>query len=105
MRPYYVWLVLLLPTAWAASQLATSEPLMPPLSAGLLLLVVGGLAGLRIGADSVRHFVRELTALNKYLGEQNHDLVEMNHHLLRQIPLKRRKPQPSTEYEPAEEHR
>jgi hypothetical protein len=49
--------------------------------------------------------VRELTALNKYLGEQNHDLVEMNHHLLRQIPLKRRKPQPSTEYEPAEEHR
>jgi hypothetical protein len=91
--------------AWALWQLATQDPLIPPLAAGLLLVILGSLAGLRIGTDSVGRFLKELTALNKYLGERNRDLAEMNHTLLKQLSLKQAEPQDSTMCEPVDERK
>ena len=102
MRLYYVLLVLVPPMAWAVWQLVSPEPLILPVTAGILLLVLGGLAGLRIGTDSVGRFVKELIGLNKYLGEQNLDLVEMNLKLLGQLSRTQVETQDSAEREPVE---
>lgn len=82
MRPHLVWSVLLVPTTCAIWQTQAQEPFLSPLAIGILLLLVGIIAGLRLATDSATRFVRDLTVLNKYLAEQNRDLAEMNRLLL-----------------------
>ena len=85
MRPYLVWLILLPIAAGALWQLATTEPTFSPLAMGLLLFCLGGIVGLRLASDSATRFVGDLTRLNQYLAEQNRDLAELNHQLLKKI--------------------
>jgi hypothetical protein len=59
--------------------------MISPLVSGLILIIVSGLAGLRIGTETAGRFVNDLITLNKQLGEQNQDLAEMNHMLLKQV--------------------
>jgi hypothetical protein len=69
--------------AW---QLLTSAPFVPPILAGGWLLLVGLVAGLRIGTLSVVRLIDDMVRLNQTVGEQNRDLCELNLQLLRQIP-------------------
>ena len=95
MRAYAVALLILPLVAWAMWQLVAPEPFISPLASGLILVVLGGLAGLRIGTESFGRFVKDLTALNKYLGEQNRDLAEMNQVLLKDLLTRREDTQDS----------
>jgi hypothetical protein len=66
-------------------QLTVAAPLWPPALSGLLLIVIGVLAGLRIGADSAAAYMRDVQRLNKILAEQNRELQEANAILLKQL--------------------
>lgn len=79
------WLLLLSFAAAALWQLRVVDPALPRWISGLMLVVSGLLAGLRIGAESAIRFAGDLIRLNKYLAEQNRDLVETNHELLKSI--------------------
>jgi hypothetical protein len=68
--------------AWLLWQTTASEPLLPHVASGLLLLVVGVLAGLRIAADSAAAYIRDLQRLNKLLADQQRELEEANWRLL-----------------------
>ena len=85
MRSYFAWMILFPVAIGSLWQLWTPEPFISSVVAGLLLLFVGGLAGLRIGTDSALQFVRDLARLNEYLAEQNSDLAQCNHRLLIQV--------------------
>ena len=66
-------------------QTAAAEPLWPSAVSGLLLIVIGVLAGLRLGADSAASYMKDVQRLNKVLDEQNAELQESNAILLKQI--------------------
>jgi hypothetical protein len=66
-------------------QIAAVGPLWPPAISGLLLVLVGILAGLRIGADSAAAYTRDVHRLNKLLADQNRDLQDANAILLKQV--------------------
>ena len=83
MHSYLTWAILSLAAAWAIWQLCVPEPVLPPLLLSLLLMVLGLLGGLRAGTDSATRFVKDLTRLNHVLAEQNRDLSEANHVLLK----------------------
>jgi len=85
MRKHVAWLLLLPFAVFALWQLQVAAPAIPRWSSGLILAVAVLLAGLRIGAESAGRFVGDLIRLNKYLAEQNRDLVETNHELLKSI--------------------
>ena len=55
---------------------------------GLLLFVVGLLAGLRIGTSHATRFVRDLLRLNRYLTDQHNELCAMNSRLLKSVAEK-----------------
>jgi hypothetical protein len=66
-------------------QIAVAEPLWPAAISGLLLAVIGVLAGLRIGADSAAAYMADVHRLNKLLAEQNRELQDANAILLKQV--------------------
>ena len=66
-------------------QIASAEPLWTPAVSGLLLVVIGVLAGLRIGADSAAAYTKDVHRLNKLLADQNRELQDANAILLKQI--------------------
>ena len=60
------------------SELGQAEPHVPRLVTGLLLVGIGGLAGLRRGSDSANTLVQDTIRLNKVVMEQNQELIELN---------------------------
>jgi hypothetical protein len=60
-----------------------AQPTIPPMLVGLLLFVLGGVAGLRAGSDSGTHLMSDMLRLNKILAEENLALVEQNQMLLK----------------------
>ncbi|MCC6493259.1 MAG: hypothetical protein IT424_09580 [Pirellulales bacterium] len=50
---------------------------------GFLLFAGGWTLGLRIGSDSGLRLLQDLLRLNKVLADQNADLAEQNHRLLK----------------------
>ena len=66
-------------------QIASAEPLWTPAVSGLLLVVIGVLAGLRIGADSAAAYTTDVHRLNKLLADQNRELQDANAILLKQV--------------------
>jgi hypothetical protein len=58
-------------------------PGLPPALVGLLLFVLGGIVGLRAGAQSSACLMQDMLRLNKLLAEQNSALVEQNDLLLK----------------------
>jgi hypothetical protein len=71
--------------ALASWQLIAGDPWLPPIATGLVLLIFGLVAGIRVGYESARKFVEDATRTNKLLAEQNRDLVELNQRLLREM--------------------
>ena len=63
--------------------LLTPTPALPPALLGLLLFVLGGVAGLRAGAESSNCLLQDMLRLNKLLAEQNSALVEQNDWLVK----------------------
>ena len=85
MRPFFTWLIIFVSTALALWQLVTPDASFPALALGLLLWLIGGIAGLRWGADSVAPLIKEMSQLNKYLAEQNEQLAKMDHLLMKKV--------------------
>jgi len=65
--------------------LNAEQSLLSRSTVGFMLFIGGGVVGLRIGFDSALKLLRDLTRLNKFLAEQNADLVERNHCLLKRL--------------------
>ena len=82
MRSVWIWLIVAVPAAWAVWQLQLPAPLVPAPVLGFSLLTLGLLVGLRIGADGMRRFTKDVIRMNKCLAEQNDDLAELNLQLL-----------------------
>ena len=74
-----------LPALFALWQLPHDEPLLSPLTSGLILLAIGVVVGLRIGTDSATRYVKDLARMNKFLAELNSELVHQNHELLKSV--------------------
>ena len=68
-------LVIVIVGLWELEQ---TESHLPRLVVGLLLVGIGGVAGLRIGNDSTNALVQDTIRLNKLVMEQNHELIELN---------------------------
>lgn len=83
MRTILVWSLMLGLVLWALWELQATKPVILPGIFGVLLLVLGLLGGLRIATTSATRFVKDLTRLNHYLAEQNRDLADMNHLLVK----------------------
>ena len=66
-------------------QTAAAVPLWSPAVSGLLLVVIGILVGLRIGADSLAAYNTDVHRLNKRLADQNRELQDANAILLKQV--------------------
>jgi hypothetical protein len=66
-------------------QTAAADPFWPPAVSALLLVIIGVLAGLRLGADSAAAYTKDLQRLNKVLADQNRELEDANAMLLRQV--------------------
>jgi hypothetical protein len=79
------WIVTIGLLAFLLWQLTIAQPLWPPAISGLLLVIVGVLAGLRMGADSATAYTNDVHRLNKVLAEQNSELQEANAILLKQV--------------------
>ena len=73
-------------------QAVSAGPWLPPVLTALLLLVVGFLAGLRVGAGSAAAYIRDLQRLNKVMAEHQHELEEVNSILLKQARLEASEP-------------
>lgn len=78
MRTGLAWAVLTSLTVVGLWQLVATDPWLPSVAAGLMLLLTGTLAGLRWGADSSALLIAELVRTNRYLGAQNQDLADLN---------------------------
>lgn len=85
MRPRLVLIVLVPAAIGVLWQSQGSPPMMGPFASGLLLLILGGLLGLRLATDSATRFVGDLARLNAYLAEKNRDLAALNHRLLKEL--------------------
>jgi hypothetical protein len=66
-------------------QVAAAQPLWPHAVSGLLLFVIGVLAGLHIGASSAAAYTNDVQRLNKLLADQNRELQDANAILLKQV--------------------
>lgn len=95
MRPQIVWALMISAVAVLVWQLHTPEAVIGGVAAGLLLLLLGILAGLRIATDSLTNLMKDLVMLNKYLAEQNQDLSEMNQMLLKEVAIPEDEPEPA----------
>ncbi len=79
------WLAVIATLAFLIWQIAVAEPLWPRAVTGLLLAIIGLLAGIRIGTDSVTAYTQDLQRVNKLLADQNQDLQDTNAMLLREV--------------------
>jgi hypothetical protein len=79
------WIATTLLLAFLLWQVAAVQPLWPPAVSGLLLILVSGLAGLRIGADSLAAYTNDVHRRNKLLADQNRELQDANAILLEQV--------------------
>jgi hypothetical protein len=66
-------------------QSTDAEPILPRWLSALLLVAIGLMAGLRIGADSASLYIRDLQRHNRVLAAQNRELEEANSLLLNQV--------------------
>ena len=83
MRAVLILITLLSVSACALWQLLVRDPVLFPAGLGLLLLIMGLIAGLSMATDSATRFIRDVSRLNRYLADQNNDLAEMNLTLLK----------------------
>lgn len=88
MRSFLIWLALLVAAAWSVSELTAAEPVLSRPLLGLGVFVLGVLGGLRLGTLSATRFVNDLLRLNRYLADQNRELAESNHMLLKEAAAK-----------------
>jgi hypothetical protein len=70
-------------------QITSTEPFWPRMACGLMLIGISLLAGIRIGAGSAAAYIMDVHRLNRVLSEQNRDLRDANHHLLKQFASER----------------
>jgi hypothetical protein len=63
-------------------QLATAEPWLNPLVAGVLAAVLNLAVGLRIGYASAQAYVADVKRINQLVADQNGDLLQCNRELL-----------------------
>ena len=80
-----IWLIAWSPALFALGQTFIGQPLLSPLTSGLILLVTGLLAGLRISADSVQSYMAELQRKNNFLAALSRGLAEQNLRYLRRF--------------------
>jgi hypothetical protein len=76
-------------------QTAVDEPLWPRTLSGLLMVLISGMAGLRMGSDGSAAYIQDLQRTNKVLADQQRELEEMNANLLRQVSAESQTPAPS----------
>jgi hypothetical protein len=79
------WLATIAFIAVLILQVISDVPLWRQAIAGLLLVAVGLLAGLRLGTHSASAYIKDVQRLNKVLANQNKDLEAANAILLREI--------------------
>lgn len=85
MRPQLAWFILTCAVVAALWQLVAPQPSLSPLAAGLMLLLVGILGGMRIATDSLSRFLKDLITINRHQSERNEDLADVNVMMLREI--------------------
>ncbi len=81
MRSVWVWLVLAIPAGWAIWQLQLPDPVVSAPFLGLLLLILGLLAGLRLASDGLHRLLQDLIRVNRTLAEQYDEIAEKNRRL------------------------
>ena len=79
------WIATVIAMMFLFWQTIVEIPIWPrPLSA-LLLLLLGVLAGIRIGADSAAAYIKDLQRTNKVVVDQNRELQQANAMLLKEV--------------------
>jgi hypothetical protein len=66
-------------------QITADVPLWSQVIAGLLLITVGVVAGLRLATQSTSAYIRDVERLNKVLATQNKELESANAMLLKEL--------------------
>ncbi len=84
-----IWLAMVIAGLW---ELGQGEPHLPLPVTGLLLVGITGLAGLRIGTDYATTFVRDTIRTNKFLTQQNQELIDLNRHYMKSLSTKTDEP-------------
>ena len=84
------WIATTVLLAFLLWQVAANQPLWPPVVSALLLIVIGVLAGLRVGADSLAAYTNDVHRRNKLLADQNRELQDANATLLKQVTSRNR---------------
>jgi hypothetical protein len=79
------WTAIIAVVAMLVWQTASAEPVIPRPASGLLLVLIAGLAGIRIGSEGAAAYVKDLHRLNRVLAEQNEELQDLNATLLKQV--------------------
>lgn len=79
------WAVTILAASLLAWQILGDATIWPKSISVLLLVLISGLAGLRIGSLGAMAYINDVHRLNKVLAEQHRGLEDVNAMLLKQI--------------------
>jgi hypothetical protein len=79
------WAATILAVCLLVWQASVDVPIWPRLLSAVFLILIGTLAGIRIGAGGAANYIRDVHRLNKVLAEQHRELEELNSDLLKQI--------------------
>lgn len=79
------WAAVIAAIAFLIWQTTAAEPLWPHAISAVLLVIIGSMAGLRLGTESAEAYTRDLQRLNKVLDEQNRELAKANAILLKEL--------------------
>jgi hypothetical protein len=79
------WTSTILVAGFLVWQVTVNDPVWPNVISAVLLVLISGLAGIRIGATGAAAYIRDVHRLNKVLAEQHQELEELNATLLKQM--------------------
>jgi hypothetical protein len=92
MFKFIAWTTIAVVLVLLVWQSAVAEQLWSRAIAGLLIAIIGLLAGIRIGTDAATAYIMDVQRMNKVLAEQNQALQDANTILLRQACAELRVP-------------
>jgi hypothetical protein len=79
------WSATILVVSLLAWQIAAEAPILPRPVMALLLVLISGLAGIRLGTGGAAAYIDDVQRLNRVLAEQHRELEEVNAFLLKEL--------------------